>query len=78
MPAETHVEQSPIDRQEVFELIRDRLADILETLPDGTRIIDYRRFHEVEPLGARTAPAPAIGSEGSPVPLAVEPRPGNP
>ena len=30
MPAETHVEHSPMDRREVFELIRDRLADILE------------------------------------------------
>lgn len=30
MPAETHVEQSPMDRQAVFDLIRDRLADILE------------------------------------------------
>ena len=30
MVAETHVEQSPMDRQAVFELIRDRLADILE------------------------------------------------
>jgi acyl carrier protein len=30
VPAETHVEQSPMDRQAVFELIRDRLADILE------------------------------------------------
>jgi acyl carrier protein len=33
MVAETHVEQSPMDRQEVFELIRDRLADILEIEP---------------------------------------------
>ena len=33
MPAETHVEQSPMSRQEVFELIRDRLADILEIEP---------------------------------------------
>ena len=33
MPAETHVEQGPMDRQEVFELIRDRLADILEIEP---------------------------------------------
>lgn len=33
MPAETHVEQSPLDRQAVFELIRDRLADILEIDP---------------------------------------------
>jgi len=30
MVAETHVEQPPMDRKAVFELIRDRLADILE------------------------------------------------
>src|SRR4051795_10059481 len=35
MPAETHVERSPMDRQQVFELIRDRLADILEIEPGG-------------------------------------------
>ena len=35
MPAETHVEQGPMSRQQVFELIRDRLADILETDPSG-------------------------------------------
>jgi len=34
-----------------------RLADILSTDPDGTRVIDYRRFHEVEPLGAPAHPA---------------------
>ena len=33
MPAETHVERGPLDRQAVFELIRDRLADILEIEP---------------------------------------------
>lgn len=33
MPAETHVDQGPMDRQAVFELIRDQLADILETDP---------------------------------------------
>ena len=33
MPAETHVAQGPMDRQAVFELIRDRLADILEIQP---------------------------------------------
>jgi acyl carrier protein len=33
MVAETHVEQQPMDRQGVFELIRDRLADILEIDP---------------------------------------------
>ena len=35
MPAETHVERGPMDRQEVFELIRDRLADILEIEPSA-------------------------------------------
>ena len=35
MPAETHVEQGPMSRQEVFELIRDRLADILEIDPSS-------------------------------------------
>ena len=33
MPAETHVERGPMDRQAVFELIRERLADILEIEP---------------------------------------------
>ena len=33
MPAETHVEQTPLRRDEVFALIRDRLADILEVEP---------------------------------------------
>ena len=33
MPAETHVEQSPIGRDEVLALIRDQLSDILEIEP---------------------------------------------
>jgi acyl carrier protein len=33
VPAETHVEQGPLDRKAIFELIRDRLADILELDP---------------------------------------------
>lgn len=35
MPAETHVEHTPMDRQQVFELIRDRLSDILELDPEA-------------------------------------------
>ena len=35
MPAETHVERGPLDRQEVFEIVRDRLADILEIDPSA-------------------------------------------
>ena len=33
VPAETHVEQNPLDRQGVLDLVRDRLADILEIEP---------------------------------------------
>ena len=33
MPAETHVEQGPLDRDGIVQLIRDRLADILEMEP---------------------------------------------
>ncbi|MEO6987915.1 MAG: acyl carrier protein [Aquihabitans sp.] len=35
MPAESNVEMVPMTRQQVFELVRDRLADILETEPGG-------------------------------------------
>jgi acyl carrier protein len=44
VPAETHVERGPMDRQQVFELIRDRLADILEidpsTISEGQSFAD--------------------------------------
>ena len=33
MPAETHVTHGPMDRSEVLDLIRDRLAEILEIEP---------------------------------------------
>ena len=35
MPAETHVEQGPLGRDEIFEIVRDRLADILEIEPSA-------------------------------------------
>jgi acyl carrier protein len=35
MPAETNVEQEPLDRDGVVELVRDRLADILEIEPSS-------------------------------------------
>lgn len=44
MPAETHVERGPMDRQAVFHLIRDRLADILEIEP--TVIAEGASFSE--------------------------------
>ncbi|MDA8183564.1 MAG: acyl carrier protein [Actinomycetota bacterium] len=37
MPAETHVEKAPMDRQQVFELVRDQLADILEIDPAAVK-----------------------------------------
>ena len=44
MPAETHVERGMMDRSEVLELIRDRLADILEidveTITEGQSYAD--------------------------------------
>jgi acyl carrier protein len=33
VPAETNVEQGPLDRPEILQLVRDRLADILEIDP---------------------------------------------
>ncbi len=33
MPAETHVEQGPLDRDGVVQIVRERLADILEIEP---------------------------------------------
>ena len=33
MPAETHVAHGPLNRDEVLEIVRDRLADILEIEP---------------------------------------------
>jgi acyl carrier protein len=35
VPAETHIDRGPLDRQGVFELVRDQLADILEIDPSA-------------------------------------------
>lgn len=35
MPAETHIDKGPLDRNGVFELIREQLADILERDPSS-------------------------------------------
>jgi acyl carrier protein len=35
VPAETHVEKGPMDRQAILELIRELLADILEIEPSS-------------------------------------------
>jgi acyl carrier protein len=44
VPAETHVEQGPLDRDGVLNLIRDRLSDILEIKPseinEGDSFVD--------------------------------------
>ena len=48
MPAETHVQQSPPEREEVFDLIRNQLADILEMEP--SQVAESSSF--VDDLGA--------------------------
>jgi acyl carrier protein len=48
VPAEIHVESAPLSRQEVFELVRDELADILEI--DPATISESSSF--AEDLGA--------------------------
>ena len=35
MPAETHVEQGPLDRGAILDLVRERLAEILEIEPSS-------------------------------------------
>lgn len=44
MPAETHVEQGPLDRAAVVEIVRGNLADILEidpsTISEGQSFAD--------------------------------------
>ncbi|BAN02180.1 acyl carrier protein [Ilumatobacter coccineus] len=44
MPAETHVEQGPLGRDEILQIVRDRLADILEIEPasvnEGDSFVD--------------------------------------
>ncbi len=35
MPAETHVEQGPLGRDEILRIVRDSLADILEIEPSS-------------------------------------------
>ena len=43
-----------------------RFVDVIEVLPDGSRLIDYRRFHDVIPDGITPeapGPAPAAGAE---------------
>ncbi|MGA7756829.1 MAG: acyl carrier protein [Ilumatobacteraceae bacterium] len=44
MPAETPADQGPLQRDEIFEIVRDRLADILEiepsTITEGQSFVD--------------------------------------
>ncbi|MFN3254719.1 MAG: acyl carrier protein [Ilumatobacter sp.] len=44
MPADTHVEQPPLDRDEILRIVRDHLADILEiepsTITEGQSFVD--------------------------------------
>ena len=44
MPAETHVEQQPIGPDEVFALVRERLAEILEM--DEAEVVRTASFRD--------------------------------
>jgi acyl carrier protein len=44
MPAETHIDRGPVGPDEVFRIIRERLAEILEV--DETKITLDARFAE--------------------------------
>ena len=44
MPAETHVQQGPMSRDEILQLVRDRLAEILEI--DAAQINEGDSFAE--------------------------------
>ena len=44
MPAETHVQQGPMSRDEILQLVRDRLAEILEI--DAAQIGEGDSFAE--------------------------------
>ena len=50
MPAETHVQQGPVDRQEILQLVQDRLADILEIEPE--QVCEGDSFAEDLPRGS--------------------------
>ena len=50
MPAETHVHQDPMSRQEILEIVRDVLADILSV--DPASITEGQSF--VDDLGAES------------------------
>ena len=68
VPAETHTNQGPLDRNGVFELIRDQLADILET--DPSSITEGASF--TEDLDAELAGfLDALCAADMPTPLAI-------
>lgn len=47
MPAETHVEHAPMGRDEIFRLIRERLAEILE-IDEGRIALESRFFEDLD------------------------------
>jgi len=52
-------------------LFGQRFVDVIETLPDGSRLIDYRRFHDVRPDAITPRgppPEPAVRAPGDGTP----------
>ena len=54
MPAETHVEQGPLDRGAILDLVRERLAEILEIEPssinEGDSFVDDLDADSLAPI----------------------------
>jgi inward rectifier potassium channel len=57
-------------------LFGQRFVDVIEVLPDGSRLIDYRRFHDVMPDGITPGAAPARPPPGVEPPVILDRRGG--
>lgn len=57
-------------------LFGQRFVDVIEVLPDGGRLIDYRRFHEVTPEGITPRAAEAALPPGAEPPVILDRRGG--
>lgn len=57
-------------------LFGQRFVDVIEVLPDGGRLIDYRRFHEVTPEGITPRAAEVALAPGAEPPVILDRRGG--
>jgi len=57
-------------------LFGQRFVDVIEVLPDGSRLIDYRRFHDVMPDGITPGAVAAQPAPGAEPPVILDRRGG--